>query len=339
MARAIVFDVITAYHLFGALSYCVSKGDVSELDVYLIPNLNNEFLAGEGVLVDGDLRINIKHSGSKKKSFLARFLLFTLVRSIRFRATSCCQRLYIGHHTYFKPTILSERFAEPLGTITTFSFEEGIGSYGGYSHHVAAAKREGRNFPRVKYFLRKFLRSKLWLDDSWCLLSEPPLGFESENYIKAIQIISSIKWEGGECFYSVGEDYKKDSVLFFSSPFVELGILTLDEYVEVLNRVKQHFIFLNIDVLFMLHPLEKSHDVLAEHGFNLVGAACPAEIAFYKFRPKVAAGFNSGALLTVNKIFGVKSISFLGFLPEAKQDSVVLKGELGRVFDSIVEYV
>jgi hypothetical protein len=224
----------------------------------------------------------------------------------------------------------------PLRALSTFTFEEGIGTYGGLKHHIRAAKRERRRFPILKYWGRKLLATKAWNDHKWGVLAD-----DSEQtrhaYLAAIAGLSRTVYrdrvaELAEIKESAGERL----VLFFSTPLVELFGLAPDDYVRLLKRISESLAAEDFNMMIKPHPLERTISLLREAGVPVIDSRLPGELVIHELSPSVVAGFNSTALLTARLLFDIRSISFGSYLAEKQAVAAALDGGLKGLFDKFV---
>lgn len=334
MAKAVVTDVISAFHIISSISFCLSRPEITELEVHLNKNINGSYLIEQGLLSGTRLELSIKYSdsGLPNRLLLWKFLAFTANRFLKRNIKN--PRLYVGHHSYFKPTVMGK--LESI-SFQTFSFEEGIGSYSGIMHHIKSAKLIGIRYPAIKFLLRKILASSIWVDYKWGVIDKTG-NLEVKYYKEAIAEFSGLTRDGSFLFPKLSK-WEDVGVVFFSSPLVELKLLPKESYADILLKIKGNFESLGLSMKIKPHPLESDVSYLEEVGFDIEKGNYPAEVLLMRAKPQIVAGFNSGSLIIANKLFGIRAISFISFLPDVVIKKVTLQGSLGRIFNSCVEAV
>ncbi|WP_139790130.1 polysialyltransferase family glycosyltransferase [Halomonas sp. BC2] len=254
-------------------------------------------------------------------SFLARLFFKNNLKGNGF--------LYLGHHTYFKPSVLSFFENALFGKcVRTFSFEEGIGSYHNLSQEREVARREGKRFYLARFFFeKKFLSSRWLIDCKWGLLSQRQ--DEKVRYwhqAAVSELAFNVYKQSGEC------NDAGDSVLYFTSPLVELGLITARENKELMIKIKNFFLDRGKVLKVKPHPLDRQpYQEMLDSGCVVVSQA-PAEVHLSKFRYAAVAGMNSGALLTASIMFGCQAVNFQSCLPSDAKSKLVLCEELESLF-------
>lgn len=327
MKKAIITDVITYFHLASALSFCLKMG-VSSVLVLVRPGMDGVLHLRPGVYSISGLRVRIQaqrdiNAGNVCDAFLA--LCKRLVSLVKKGSGD----MLIGHHTYFKPGSITAKYS---GNATTFSFEEGLGTYGNLAHHLKVSKRERLSFPRTKFYLKKLLNTPIFADESW-----RPLYVESVEDLSLLRKVFHSLPNAFDLTLSVnknaGDGYKKRTMLFFTAPLVELGLIDRDEYHSVLSQIERSLLAKGVEVVFKPHPLEEWLD----SKFTYLDAKVPSEVVVSAFEPDYVGGFSTGALITSRLIFGITAISFNSFLPERLRTEVALEGDIAELFNRHVE--
>ncbi|MAI34818.1 MAG: hypothetical protein CMM07_24525 [Rhodopirellula sp.] len=236
---------------------------------------------------------------------------------------------YLGHHSYFKPNGFAAKYAS---SGRTFSFEEGLGTYGTLAHHVRVAKREGMKFPFLKFCIKKALGSRIFVDRRWT-----PMLFESDGDLLPLKTVFSAFPKAFE--YTIESDIEgagaERVMLFFTAPLVELGILSRNEYANLLHSISDTLAQVGVRVLFKPHPLERDWN----DEFPCVRTQAPSEVAIPMLNPECVGGFSTGALITAKLIFKLKAFSFNSFLPWEAAEQLRIEGPVARLFSRhVIEF-
>jgi len=128
-----------------------------------------------------------------------------------------------------------------------------------------------------------------------------------------------------------------DDVYFLGSPLSEVGLISQDEYLEHIKRVKEYFG--DRRILYVAHRRESKNklDILSKkYGLKVILFDYPIEyqLAHVGSRPKILASFVSSALDSCKIIFGdkLKIISFKLDLNESHK-------QLLQAYDNYAAYV
>lgn len=324
VTKAVITDVITYFHLASALSFCLKNG-VTQVLVFVIPGMSGKYLVPTGKFRVVGMTVHIIEQGRFGKGKPCGAMLALLTRLAR-RALGKHSDRYLGHHSYFKPNGLASRY---VSSARTFSFEEGVGTYGTLAHHVRVARREGIKFPFLKFVIKKALGTGVFVDTRWT-----PMLFENESDLWPLKtVFSAFPQAFGFAFESDLEGAKGEGVmLFFTAPFVELGILSRQEYSNLLRRISESLAQDGIRVLFKPHPLEQDWS----DEFPSLRTRAPSEVAIPMVKPACVGGFSTGALITAKLIFKLNAYSFNSFLPSAAREQLRIEGPIARLFSSHV---
>ncbi|WP_152485944.1 polysialyltransferase family glycosyltransferase [Methylohalobius crimeensis] len=345
MRIVVICDVVSGFHLISAISHIQVLDDCSFLDIHLLPGIKGSYLLPEGRGRIGHLEFKVSHQVSRRASeWVVRFVKFSFVRMkraiypVRFRRTRDF-RVIIGHHTYFKPASLAYSPTSRMTDISTFSFEEGIGTYGGMKHHVHAARREGRQFARTKYLLRKGLSHDFWLDSSRTFLKTRS-DLERDQYRTAISTLLAARYESGALLFPASARVDlKGAVLFFSSPLYDLNLMSMPQYIDFIKRVEAFYASKGKGLVLKLHPMESCSETLRGAGIEVIDDPRPVEMLISEAQPDSVAGLSSGALITANALFKLQARSFLAWLTETAREQLKVRGELKEIFEGAVDFI
>lgn len=324
LTKAVITDVITYFHLASALSFCLKSG-VTQVLVFVIPGMAGKYLVPTGKYRVVGMTVLIVEQGRFSRGNPCGAMLALLTRLFT-RARRKQPDRYLGHHSYFKPNGLASRY---VSSARTFSFEEGLGTYGTLAHHVRVARREGIKFPFLKFVIKKALGTGVFVDTRWT-----PMLFETESDLWPLKtVFSAFPQAFGFAFESDLEGSGGERVmLFFTAPFVELGILSRHEYSNLLRRISEALAQDGIRVLFKPHPLEQDWS----DEFPSLRTTAPSEVAIPMLNPACVGGFSTGALITAKLIFKLNAFSFNSFLPAAAREQLRIEGPMARLFSSYV---
>lgn len=267
------------------------------------------------------MMVHILDQGRFRNGNLCGSMLTLMERLLSLPLRKRPQR-YLGHHSYFKPNGFASKY---IPSARTFSFEEGLGTYGTLAHHVRVARREGMKFPFLKFFIRKALGSKAFVDSRWT-----PMLFESDDDLLPLKTIFSAF--PGAFHFSIQSDLAGPqtgkTMLFFTAPLVELGILSRSEYANLLRRVTDAIAESSMQVVFKPHPLERNWN----DEFPCVRTDAPSEVVIPMVNPQCVGGFSTGALITARLIFKLESFSFNAFLPQEAARQIRIEGPAAGLF-------
>ncbi|QEA39593.1 hypothetical protein FGL86_11240 [Pistricoccus aurantiacus] len=333
VSKFYVFDIITPFHLISSLAFCLSKGRQGDLiNVNIIPSMKGDLLLEEAdFITTSGIRVIIKKQ--ECCAGIKDLFSFFLHRYLRFeKVTESC--IYIGHHTYFKPSslfFLKEKYKGKA--LKTFSFEEGIGSYSSLKQEKEVALREGKKFYFLKFFLKKIFSTRFFLNFKWGVIGASDFSKKEvkKKYTEACLVLKKSIFLNDEKKRSVVHN-NNPMVIFFSSPLVELGVLSQPEFFLILKNIENIFLEKGVVMYVKAHPLEYSNVSKRFKGFRLYNTEMPAEIALIDSACKYVAGFNSGALITVPILTGIEAINFYELLPEKAKKKLALNKELKKIF-------
>jgi hypothetical protein len=336
VSKFYVFDVITPFHLISSLAFCLSKGRRGDVvSVNIIPGMKGDLLLDEADFITSS-GIRVLINKQKRCAGIKGIFSFFLHRYLWIEedAEHC---IYIGHHTYFKPSVLFFLLERYRGKkIIVFSFEEGVGSYNSLSQEKAIAKREGKKFFFLKYFLKKILGRFPFVDINWGVIKRAAkTKSDIQDYHResareiGVNLYPSYINSGVQSIYN---NKKNKKVLFFTSPLVELGLLRKEEYSEFMESVKRYFEKKMIDMYVKPHPLDVQDYSSKFPGEQLVKTAMPSEVHLMMHHYHFVAGVNSGALLTANVMYGIRAINFYNMLPTTAKNELMLGSELEKIF-------
>ena len=161
--KIVATDLQSCFHVISTLAVIGSIGNDSDEDIslHIKSNGSGAYCIPEGVMEAFGLKIKIVHQKECSRNLLSWFGLFFRFCFFLLNRTFVKQgeRRYFIHHTYFKPTMLFYGKTGFFYVPTVISFEEGVGTYGGYQHHLRTRHTEGKRFAGLKYFGRRFLTS------------------------------------------------------------------------------------------------------------------------------------------------------------------------------------
>lgn len=341
--KVILSDVISFYHLLSGVSYGFYKKEaMREVKIILLKNSREEYLLPEGKIHINGCALEIKYS-KKESSWAMKFIIFMLARAVRLVwCGSQVDAVFLGHHTYFKPSTLQLLTLKEIWSLHTFAFEEGVGTYGGLKHHIRAAAREGRRFPILKYLFRRFLQAKIFLDERWGAIGGRHDSSEViTSHNKALELLD-ILYDNTFPRMGLNLSNTDDSIkraIFFTTPLVEIGVLSQYEYMQVLTKIKNRLNSLGFTVYFKLHPTECVAAAKDYDNLLFLGSKLPAELLLYKVKPDLVAGFNSGALILAKYIFALNAIECLDILPVEAANKLRYSDDLELLFKRAVKSI
>ncbi|GEM_PF-4502989 len=299
--KYVAFDVMSLFQLSSALSIVLDKGNPGdEADIYIMKNLKGNYCSKEFVFSVDDIKVSIKHQNvdkyNKKHCFLKIFI-FILGRFL-FLRSKCFS---VIHHTYFKPTSIFYFDLKSVFGLNVYSFEEGVGTYGGFFHHRKTIKTEGKKMAGLKYISRFFL--SFLVHEKFSVLRI----LKNKNKIlfsKSIRLISKLNVDDHDIDW-LQYDRCKDNILFVSSPMLHRNDEDIARYKILLDKIKR--IYSNSNIFIKLHPLEVDVGFLEEFDFFVLDGKLSGEYVVESLKPKVVIGPHSGLLLTAMNVYDAQS--------------------------------
>lgn len=177
--------------------------------------------------------------------------------------------------------------------------EEGIGSYGGFVQDIKAAVRESRGWRRKIRALFAYGYKKLVIS-KYSASSEKWLNFNSDGSLND-RVVKAYRKALVEISSQIDEDIPDFDVVFLTSPFVELGLQSKEEYLTSLVKegVKGR-------VLVKPHPIERINKY-EKIGFTVYSGGLSSELILMSMfsKPEVYC-FSSTSLYTSKIFFDLK---------------------------------
>lgn len=192
------------------------------------------------------------------------------------------------------------RLARQLATrqIDVVVVDEGIGTYGTVATRRAARLREGGREPMITVkALGAELARRLVRPERWPMYRKAPTGWT----------VNEVVAEEFRRHHETAET--TDEVVFLSQPWVELGLVSADRYVEHLRRVATSSEALGARFVLRLHPVEGSERY---EGFEIMAGSHPAELDPRVVNARAVLGDTSTALLNVASVFETPALRILG---------------------------
>jgi hypothetical protein len=322
MQRFIFTDLVSPFHMAAAIVAARRLSDgPAEIELRQVPNVNGEFLLGESSRTFGPLWVHVRCCRQPNNSYFTwalKFVCFILLKWGGRRSRSAVDSIWLGHHTYFKPTALAAVRVRDLPKVRIVAFEEGVGTYGDMAHHVWASRLVHLSFPRTKYVLRRVLAKRIFVDAVSSVMTGSA---DDGDLARVMRWMVENLYEGGlagSIDLSEG-DLRQKRVLIAGSPFHALGELSRDEYRAVLRKVLR-----NIEgkIWVKPHPLERDLTIYREIGVECLSANLPGEAVVAALAPVTVVGFGTGLLRTAARIPGASCIDALGEMPPRFQDNL-----------------
>ncbi|WFE72461.1 polysialyltransferase family glycosyltransferase [Halomonas sp. M1] len=320
------FDVISPFHAISSLSYCLYQSSANDsITLHIVPAMHGQYLLKEcSFMTLSGVHVELVH---QTKRSIGLGVFGSLLRRWMPKGSQNSENsVFLGHHTYFKPTVLKYLSKSTAPHIKTFAFEEGIGSYHTLTQEREVSLREGKRFYMVKFFLKRLLATKLFLDQRWGLLNSADN--ENVRYWHTLAVTELAR----NLYAEEGESSVPDGVLFFTSPLVCLGLLNNQENEELIIKIRTFLKHRGKMLYIKPHPLDQQvYEHLVEPGC-VVNTQAPAEVHLIQHRYAAVAGVNSGALLTASMMFNVRAINFCSWLPRLAQQKLLLGPNLQTLF-------
>lgn len=212
----------------------------------------------------------------------------------------------------------STRFWAPLTVVTT---DEGIGTYGDWRTRRDAYARQGGKgpWPTVRA-LGVTWASSLLTDRKWRL-------FEKRDGT----------WTVNQAIADEFRRYHPDAApdtstaVFMSQPWVELGVLSADRYLQHLRLIAAEVESVGLRFVVRPHPAE---DVTRYADWEVLGGSRPAELDPRITTAGAVLGTTSTALLNLAAIFGRRAIRIA--IPELDQLTERLSPDQAGLLDTFL---
>lgn len=321
------YDVVSEFHLLGIILYAFKNESIKEVNIHAQISQSGKKNLQEGSFAINEKIINIKYDNLN----FSKWQLFKNLIRLIFRrvVNNNFSVVHVGHHTYVKPVFVVKK-----NKIKTFTYEEGVGTYGNFIHHFKVHQREGKKYYFLKTVTKFFLRNDFFVDervnllhfknieDRKCMADAMAKLIESEFVSKFIFSDSSFALPLG-------------SVIFFGSPFVKLKIMSEDEYLLVMERILSKLKKYSPEVYYKPHPLEVDCCYMPRVPAILLSDYKFPELRLLLEQPSVVSGFSSTILIFANHFCRSIVYSFNQFLPPRVQKMVVVNGEIAQVMSKI----
>lgn len=292
----VAHDIISVFHVCSCIAFFLkTNGDT--LTIWLKRDMNGNFALREGTFYFEGKKIEILHkceNGNFNLKLVA-FLKFFALIAVKPLTFFINKKVYLLHHTYFKPTGLEYVRFTDLWSTCLVSFEEGVGSYGSIYHDIKVSRREGKKFPRMKFFVKRLL--KLFVSDSFVVLDSKNLQGNGYYFREAISIISDVYFKEVIQAYSNKEKLAGNVLILPSPSFI---------------RGKAHGIIKEIaedshKICYVKpHPLDKSLSHFNNIPAIFINSNVPAESIFGTLNPEVVLGDISTSVLVAKNVYNLK---------------------------------
>ena len=322
--RAYASHIISPYHRAGILSFLGHFARPSKhvaATIYIEAGNWCKNLLPEGLLREKHFSAEFKdHS----LSFGATDLLKAVYALFFMRSKVAPECLVIGHsraNLKLIAGLLAKGSITVKSRIATVVIDEGIGTYAGFHYRYQAFCRENKpGIPaKLLYCLiypvnQHILKSHYFIDHDWRLIRRKPFGKLSLNSTAVSCYRDTFQRDGSACM--TNNDYP--DILLITQPLVELGLVRLSCYQDILSRLGSTARAAGLSVMVKCHPAEEQA-IYSENGFKVIESSGTAESIISQLQPRLVLGFSSTALINSSILLQVKSHSILKLLPDSTE--------------------
>jgi len=330
--KVIATDVISLFHVYSMIAWAISKKNIGLVEINLLPNRNGNICIKLGEINYGQTKIVLKEQLNSRKEKNTLGSVFKIFQNIiafvvgRFFETK--KVIFVAHHSYFKPTMLSYLTFKQCFYARVVCFEEGVGTYGDLRHWVDSSRREGKKNPHISFYVKKYL--SYFCTEKYKVLFNPTES-QKKSFKEAVEIISA--YRGRQVIDSldlVGDD----SIVYFSSPLIDLLDVGEKAYRNFLLKLKK--ILPKVDIYVKPHPLEsKSLSVYREEGFKLLPSDIDAEEVIRYLKPSLVVGGFSGVLLIARNVYDIKVVNIADKMGEEFSCGVEYSSAIRTLFTDL----
>lgn len=318
--RAYASHIISPYHSAGILSF---------LGYFAHPS---KHVAATIYIESGNWRKNLlaekrmhgNHYSAEFKNDSLPFGLTDLLKAVYallFTRNQVAPECLIIGHSRVNLKLVAGLFAKGLLTlktrIATVVIDEGIGTYAGFSYRYQAFCRENKpGVPeKLLYCLiyptnQHILKSRYLIDYDWRLIHKEPFGKLSLNNTAISCYRDTFRKDNSPDMAEAGSP----DILLITQPLVELGLVSLSSYQNILSRLGKTASAAGLSVMVKCHPAEEQA-IYGEYGFKVIESRNTAESIISQLQPRLVLGFSSTALINSSIMFQIKSHSILKLLP------------------------
>jgi Alpha-2,8-polysialyltransferase (POLYST) len=189
------------------------------------------------------------------------------------------------------------RLAAKLRPILVIVVDEGLGSYGNWqTRRDAWARESGRRLWPTVRALTIAAGQKVLTNVRWALFDS-----EAGSWVVNEAVAASLR-------VSLGGQTISRQAIFLSQPWVELGVMTENDYCDFLHTVSRICQETGLDFVLGLHPAERPERY---REFEVLRATGPVEQNPKVISAKVLLGATSTALLNMAALYGVPAFRVL----------------------------
>ena len=254
--------------------------------------------------------------------------------------------LLIGH-SRVNLKLLASLFAKGVLTrksrIATVVIDEGIGTYAGFAYRFQAFCRESKPglFEKFLYCLvypvnQQLLKSRYVIDYDWRLIHRKVFGELSLNDLAISYYRDTFQLLGTSDI----KNYNRPNILLITQPLVALGLVRLNEYQDILSRLRDMAKTFGLSVMVKCHPAEEQ-TLYDDYNFKLAESTGTAETIISQLQPGLILGLSSTALINSCVMFKIKSYSILKLLPGCNKlyDQLFRDTNIRRIYKEYVHFV
>jgi len=344
--RAYASHIISPYHRAGILSFL---GHFAQPSKHVAATIYIE--SGnwrKNLLPEGLFRENYFSAEFKDDSLHFGFTdLLKAVYALLFMRNKVAPECLVIGHSRANLKLIAGLFAKNLLThksrIATVVIDEGIGTYAGFPYRYQEFCRENNpGIPdKLLYCLiypanQHLLKSRYLIDHDWRLIHREPFGKLSLNNIAISCYRDTFRRDSS---HGMTKDDRPD-ILLITQPLVELGLVRLGEYQNILSRLGNTASAAGLSVKVKCHPAEEQA-TYDEYGFKLIESSGTAESIISQLQPRLVLGFSSTTLINCSIMFQVNSHSILKLLPGKTELSEQLFNDTNvrRIYMKYVNFI
>lgn len=205
--------------------------------------------------------------------------------------------------------------------------DEGLGSYGGWRARWAAGRRQGgRGLRALLRAVAVTLAQRCFTDERWALYRRTGSGWWPDS-----RIASEFRAQLAPAAPGAGNR----AVVLLSQPWVELGQLSAERYLSVLQDVRRSCAAAGLSLRVRTHPAEdETRYALLQRDGCLDDGSGPAELDRTVVDAATVLGFNSTALINLSAVFGTPVLRLA--LPELAAVETGMSAGQASLLDAFV---
>jgi hypothetical protein len=245
--------VRTSYHLLNFLTFLEKNKNIRDVaEVLFTPYWHGTTLSEDLVHYCSSMGIKIIYVNED-----------ILNESISSKIKLCQTELEVVAVSLSTFLLLKILFFKIYKKINVFFIDDGVGSYSGFSARFKALKREKNKFYYsilfpFYYYAQKILNKNI--GGRFSMLESPSLNVNKAYRNGIINVLTRLK--------SNAPKLNKPAVIFCTQPYVDMGVLSISEYKQVLSTLITLCKKNQAELIIRKHPGDKIFDYCGFNTFN-----------------------------------------------------------------------